>query len=367
MMKMILPGLLSGLGSFLGRYWPFILIILGIIIGLAVIKYILYGIFAVIVEPHLNALGTIAFIIFMIVKVPIGSRELLIALYLIPFLDCIQDLVISHHFKDGADTISNYSMSKGFITLFTAGLARIVYFLIVLPKIRLRASSSLKEQLEAGGEIVCPDYGKSSWVPMRYYFMIHVDDALKMGTLKSSVRVAQFEERRRSEKLEALYPKKFLEKMTEKFGGNKEIQELRDKTEEKIKEMRKKDSGHLDYLPTVTYEKLPSLIGEAMAAKSFCPLAEIKYFPEVQSLGLTEPLSEVERVEAGYERPRDMWLNHFIVMALEPLVQSGDFEHGDFNDRDPLDNHAYRYTKSTKAMVSQSPETNPALALDDDD
>lgn len=360
-------GLISGL---IGKFWPILLIILAVILGIVVIKYVLMAVLAVIVEPRLNALVTIAFIVFMLVKVPIGSRGLLAAVYLIPLIDCIQDLFISHKFKDrsdGPDTFTGYSMSKGFATLFTAGLARIVYFLIVLPKIRRQAAAAFNAQMEAGGEIVCPDFGKNSWAPMQYYFMLLVDDAMTAGTLKSSVKVAGFEESRSREKLDALYPKKFLEKMTEKLGGNQEVQELRDKTEEKLREMRKRTSGHMDYLPTATYEKLPALIAEDMADKSFCPLAHIKYFPHLQSLGLTAPMSEDERKADDFERPQDMWLNHFIVMALEPLVESGDFEHGDFNDKDPLDNHAYRYAKSTKQMVSQSPETNPLLALDDDD
>ncbi len=60
------------------------------------------------------------------------------------------------------------------------------------------------------------------------------------------------------------------------------------------------------------------------------------------------------------------WVVYFIIMALQPLVESGEFTDEMLNDNDVLDNHAYQYIKSKVQMKSTDADSNPLFALDDD-
>lgn len=347
-MVQLIIGLLLAIG-------PYILGFIGLVLGIRLVWFLFS-------ESGPNAFATIVLIIFAAVK---GSAWLLI-LYLIPLLDCLRDMGVAMNSYNRNVKTDKFFRAKALTSLVTLGFSRIIFFLILQPKARRMGLAALNQEIEAGGQVRGWYYREHKFLggEMSYYARQKIKELEKEGKLVSNEDIGNTEFQKSHEKLEALYPKKFFEKMVDKFAGDAEVKEMREKSRQKI--IYYQGDGRL-YLSSDTMQRLVGQICTAMSVKSSCPLAEIKYFPEVESLGLTDPLSDEERASEDHQRDEDIWLDLFIIKALKPLVESGDFEDNDFNDRDPLDNHAYRYTKSTKAMLSQSPETNPALALDDDD
>lgn len=150
-----------------------------------------------------------------------------------------------------------------------------------------------------------------------------------------------------------------MDKILETVAGNNAVKENRKRAEELLRH-----EPAASYLPVSTYEKIPQLVMAAMSDRAMCPVSEIKYFPELQSLNLVKPRKDGENT--WYERHTDRWFDYFIIQALQPFVTDGTFEEDDFNNKDPLDCHAYRYSKSTRQMPSINADEDPRFALDDD-
>lgn len=201
---------------------------------------------------------------------------------------------------------------------------------------------------------------------------------------------------------EELFPFMFREKHDAERKKYREKEDKRINAELDVYESEKRNQS-VPYFSKEHIQKLQNLIPLAMSEKGFCPLSEIKHFPELVSLNLlphsnsntngrksertTEQvlylLSERAHIpipvssnlpphfkgndDGDTERVREQWVDYLIIRSLQPLVERGIFEENDFNDSDVLDNHAYRYVYSKKEMVVHHADSNSRLALDDDD
>ena len=194
----------------------------------------------------------------------------------------------------------------------------------------------------------------------------------------------------------------FREKHDAERKKYREKEDKRINAELDVYESEKRNQS-VPYFSKEHIQKLQNLIPLAMSENGFCPLSEIKHFPELVSLNLlphsnsntngrksertTEQvlylLSERAHIpipvssnlpphfkgndDGDTERVREQWVDYLIIRSLQPLVERGIFEENDFNDSDVLDNHAYRYVYSKKEMVVHHADSNSRLALDDDD
>lgn len=61
---------------------------------------------------------------------------------------------------------------------------------------------------------------------------------------------------------------------------------------------------------------------------------------------------------------RTEWAVYFIILALQPLVESGEFTDDILNDNDVFDNHAYQYLNSKVQLNSIDADNDPRFALD---
>ena len=315
-----------------------------------IVKYVLF-------HPQTNSVVSIIVLSLMIIFPSVIAPPFLfmfLALWLVPIIDCIRDFrrAPEYYETDLEMELDKFYLIKSLTSLVTVGLARYVFFFIVDPAIRHYAASRIKKLVKQGGRVYGPGGPNLLRKPIAYHSNRQLMKLVKKGKIISSQVIFDQEKQRSRAKLDALYPQKLLNKVVDMVAGDKEMKAVRKQAEYKLSSM---DKG--SYLATPAFMRLPELICAAMSSRGTCPLSEIKYLPEVASLGLLN----------GDTEKANSWQDPFIVLALMPLVQSGEFEDNDYNDKDPFDNHAYRYTKSTKAMVSQSPESNPALALDDDD
>lgn len=345
--------------------WYIIIAIFVIALVVVVAKYVLF-------HPQINSVISVICLIWMLVYVSTAVPQLAFSafiLLLIPIIDCIRDVIIAPKYYG---TNIEYELDKLYViksltSLFTVGFARYIFFLVIDPHIARSVKRSLKREIRAGRKLTGCTGRQGEHIGWRimggarwYHFNKQVKQLEKKGIAISNRETEALETEKSQKKLEGLYPKKLMDKMLDKVAGNEEIKLNRNRAEQLLRL-----EPATSYLPVSTFEKIPHLVIDAMSNKGVCPLSEIKYFPELQSLNLVKPLKDGEH--NWYEMHSDRWFDCFIIQALQPLVADGTFVDDDFNDKDPLDCHAYRYTKSAKPMMSQSPETNPDLALDDSD
>lgn len=336
--------------------------VIGVIVVLA--KYVLF-------HPQINSVVSIIYMIWALNKVYIPSNTPIFGIYflfLFPVIDCVRDIIIAPKYYANIEyELDKLYVIKSLTSLFTVGVARNVFFFIVDPHIARSVRRSLKREIRDGRRLTGSTGRHGKYIGWRvmsrarwYHFNKQVKRLEKKGVAVSNKETEALETEKSKKKLEGLYPQKLMDKMLDKIAGDEEIKSNRKRAEGLL---RMQDVTA--YLPVSTYKKIPQLVIDAMSNKSVCPLSEIKYFPELQSLDLVNPLIDGEY--NWYEMHSDRWFDYFIIQALQPLVADGTFVEDDFNDKDPLDCHAYRYTKSTKPMTSISPETNPELAIPDDD
>lgn len=339
--------------------------VIGVIVVLA--KYVLF-------HPQVNSVVSIICLFWALIKVYIPSNISGLGfcfLFLFPVIDCVRDIIIApKYYADIEYELDKLYVIKSLTSLFTAGVVRNVFFFIVDPHIARSVRRSLKREIRDGRRLTGSTGRHGEHIGWRvmsgarwYHFNKQVKRLEKNGIVISNGETGIQEIEKAKKKLEGLYPKKLVDSILEKVTNNEDV-ELK-------KSIRRRSEGLLRlgtsavYLPTSTYEKIPQLVREAMSDKGVCPLYEIKFFPELQSLNLVKPLKDSDN--SWYEKHADRWFDYFIIQALQPLVADGTFEDNDFNDNDPLDCHAYRYTMSTKQMPSHGPETDPKWAIDDDD
>lgn len=346
---------------------PYIITILIIIaVGIFALSFVIALGALILFHPQVNAVLSLAFFLFYLwlyVTMPTPVPGVLFLFLGLMILDCIHDIVLYKRYYRKFDTSDDtiYTFDKLFViksltSLLTGGYARPIFFLVVGPLLSRSTAVDIQRKLQAGKPL--PDSSLYSKLQAKnYYYAKQIGKLEQSGAVTGNSATVTSEAVVRREKLKKLYPQKMMAKLTDMVAGDKTVKENRDRAEKELQPQALKSC--CAYLGTSVFEKFPQRITDVMADKGCYSATQIKDFEELKDLPLMVPL--------GTDRSNVAWSEYFIIQALQPLVAEGIFEDNDFNDNDALDNHAYRYIKSTKPMPSQSPETNPLLALDDDD
>ena len=230
-------------------------------------------------------------------------------------------------------------------------LPRPIFLLIVQPCIKASASKDLRGKLKS----VLPLPHESHYSNLQaknYYYGIEMQKLEKAGKVISNVETVSEEGNLRRKKLDGLYPESIIEKLADMAKGDKEVKERRKAAEAALTSSSLTRSKA--YICKNQYEYYPQLINYVMSNKGFYSLKDMMKFEELEQLRFSHPV--------GLDNSK-IWGEFFVIQALKPLVADGTYEHDDFNDHDPLDNHAYRYAQSTVKMPSTNASDDPRLAL----
>ena len=324
------------------------ILVIGVIITLG--KYILF-------EPRVNSIiSIIYFLWFAITELKVGDWFPII-LISIAMIDCVRDIIIAKdYYADIEIEIDKMYKIKSLSSIFTGGLVRIIFLLIVEPYLSFSVSSDIKKRMEQGYPLpYSSDY--SSLQAKNYYYEKRILELVEKGELISNIKTVDSESKVQRKKLDDLYPEKILDKIVDMIAGDKDMKENRKRAERRLQiNSIKKNYA---YLRTDMFDMYAKLISEVMANKGCYSVLDIKKFEELKELNLMMPIVD------NYNEKNSTWSNYFIIQALQPLVVDGVFSDSDFNDNDVFDNHAYQYVKSTVMMPSIDADNEPRLALDD--
>lgn len=318
----------------------------------AIAKYILF-------EPRINSCIYFLLFLYMCIMGLVGGGVLgFIVIFILVgtgMIDCIRDIVMAKKCYEDIDVeIDKFYMIKSLTSLFTGGLARIIYFLIVHPVLSSMVSADIKKQMKVGQPL--PYFSFYSNMKIKnYYYGKQVDKLEKEGVLISNKETVDYETKIRRDKLNGLYPKRMVDKIVDMVAGDKKIKEDLKKTEQKLLSMDKCYA----YLRTDLFAVYPRTLTAAMSNKGCCSVSSIQAFDELKTLNLLCPV-----IGKAKDRLTE-WSEYFIIQALQPLVAQGVFRDDDFNDNDAMDNHAYQYAESKKPMPSINADEDPRFALDD--
>lgn len=277
----------------------------------------------------------------------VGGSFLIIVVSLVLF-DCIWDIAhAKHYYIDIEWRIDKEFALKSLSSIPTLGLSRLFFVCIVRPIRSIQTLLYIKKEIRDGYPLLNGgDYYKMKWIRRLE----------KKGVIISNIETVTNEAKIRQEKLEALYPKKTLEKVADMVAGDKTVKEKRKDAEKRLR--TESLAICYAYIGVDVFEQYPKLIMEVMSEKGRHSVADIKKFEELKPLHLTVPFH-------GINGKNTEWSEYFIIQALKPLVAEGIFEDDDLNDNDVFDNHAYRYTESKVAMKCIDADNDPLLALDD--
>ncbi|MBD5140940.1 MAG: hypothetical protein HDT25_05945 [Ruminococcus sp.] len=320
-----------------------------IIIAIIVIALIVFLLKHVLFNPRINSvLNIVGFIALIVLSWNTPYRSAVI-IFAIAIIDCIRDIVLAEDlYEDIEISIDPLYAIKSILSILTLGLIRVIFLLIFVPCVSLAASSAINRKLKSG----YPFIEESSRGSNYSYFEERKIDKLKArGKIVSNEETLKSEMRKSRARLDKLYPEKFVGKVIDVVAGDKDMKKRRKDAESRIN-----NSGGA-YISKETFEKYPQALIEAMSQRSVCSPSDIKDFEELRSFHFNEQC-------AG---DGQKWAVYFIIQALQPLVEIGEFTDDILNDNDVLDNHAYQYVRSNVQMASIDGDNDPRLALDDDD
>lgn len=333
------------------------IIIAIIVIGLIFVlfKYILF-------HPRVNSvLNIIVFIIYIATGFQGSGKAgpIILIMLILPTIDCVRDIIIApEYYEDPSIEIDRLYKIKSLVSLFTWGLARPIFLLIVGPCLSFSVRSEIQRRID--GWMPLPYSGLSDLKAKEYYFTKHIARLRLRGIIVSNVNTVDEETKKRREMLDKLYPQKVIAKVVDMVAGDKDAKSIRQECEKKLESQRIRQ--YYAYISANAFNELPNLIAKAMSKRGYCSAADISKFKELTALHTAMPISSTVSSAATAE-----WSEYFIIQALDPHVKKGVFATDRFNDNDPFDNPAYSYTKSEVKMPSIDANSNPLLALDDDD
>lgn len=328
------------------------IIVIGLIIALA--KYVLF-------HPRVNSVLTIiVFAVYIITGFQGNGKAgpAVLIMSILPIIDCVRDIVIApKYYEDPAIEIDRLYKVKSLVSLFTGGLARPIFLLIVGPCLSFSVRSEIQRRID--GWMPLPYSGFSDLKAKEYYYAKHIAKLRSRGIIVSNINTVDEETKNRREMLDKLYPQKIIAKVVDMVAGDKDAKSIRQECEKKLVSQRIK--LYYAYICANAFSQLPDMITKVMSQKGYCSAADISKFEELKALHTAMPISATASSEASAE-----WSEYFIIQALDPLVKKGVFVTDRFNDNDPFDNPAYSYTRSEVKMPSIDGDNDPLLALDDD-
>lgn len=329
------------------------IIVIGLIIVLA--KYILF-------HPRVNSVLTIIVFIVYIITAFQGNGKAgpgILIMSILPIIDCIHDIAIApKYYEDIEFGVDKLYKIKSLVSLFTGGFARPIFLVIVGPCLSFSVRSEIQGRID--NRMPLPYEGFSDLMAKEYYYQKHIARLKASGIIVSNVNAVDEETKKRREMLDKLYPQKVIAKVVDMVAGDKDAKSIRQECEKKLEAKRIKQ--YYAYMSANAFSLLPDLLNKAMSQKGYCSAADISKFDELKELHTAMPSSASAPGNATAE-----WSEYFVIQALEPLVKKGIFVRDRFNDNDPFDNPAYSYTKSEVKMPSIDANSDPLLALDDDD
>ena len=218
-------------------------------------------------------------------------------------------------------------------TLFI--IAEIYAVIFVYPNVNklIKSNDFFKEQY---GHDTFYRRGKSTYLGLKH----------DGGMVLSNESIIKRETMISTDKLEKMYPKKFLAKAVEFFVGDKETIAKRERAEGELEIMRNKVS----YISKKGYKK-------------FSGMAE-EFLRQVSSM------SPRDLIEMKFPDKYNSWLSLGVEFFLIKVFNSGVIKGNivDENKSDyPMENHAYRHTESVAQVKVTDANKDPRLALDDDD
>ena len=301
-------------------------------------------------DPKVNS---IIWLILFVVRLAVGDVFAIIGI-----IDCIKDIYIGKdYYENSKIKVDKLYVVKSLTSLFTWGYARIIFLLIVGPILKHSASTEIKKKMQL--DYPLPDASCFSNLQAKnYYYKKQIDKLENKGVIISNKKTVDSEAEMRRKKLENLYPEKIVNKIIEIIAGDKELKDKRKNAERKLDKLSLRNC--YAYIKKDVFEQYPIAITEAMADKGRYSVSAIKKFKELKTFHLMYPVTSAD------EHGDAEWSEYFIIQALQPLVDEGIFDDDDFNDRDAMDNHAYRYAMSPVAMPSIDVSSDPRFALDDD-
>ena len=320
---------------------------------------------------HAGALISGGAVVFTFINVALPQLEnelmkifiLLSVVLFLALVDCIDDFISTAKYKVNLYKSDNpLSTAKKYLCGMVPGVTSLVFYystpsgqgrfenifahygLLLFLLIAPRALFFIGE-IYAKAKI----YPEASKLIYRGDFFIYPSDVYFrrylerwQGVLLSNESTIKEEKRISSEKLEKMYPKKFLAKAAEFFVGDKETIDKRERAEKEIAVMEEKVS----YITKEGFQK-------------FSAKAE-EFLRQVSSMS---PRDFIEMKFPQYKQSPP-GVEFFLIEAFDSGVKTGKIV-DESKDDYPMENHAYRHTESSVQVVSRN--GNKELALDDDD
>lgn len=294
-------------------------------------------------SPNVNSVLTIIFTAcFLFSKESLFNdslQPLCRVLWWLCIADCLRDLGVSesYYYCEAAYKIDPLYAIKSITSIFTLGMSRGVFLLVVGPLIHHSVKRSLYERMDSG-QLVSPYCPGRSIRAQDHYYDQELEKLVQNGKLVSNENTLRDEIARSTKKLDKFYPKTVREKILDALAGDKEAKEQRANSKVELSHW----GFSRAYLSKAVFEQIPRAVEEAMKDKGTLCVADIVKLKELERFNLDG---------AGA----------FVIQALEPLVENGTFLDDDISDN-PLENHAYQYANSTKKRKSIDASSDPRFA-----
>lgn len=294
-------------------------------------------------KPSVNSVLTIILTVcFLFSKEPLFNdslQPLCKVLWWLCIADCLRDLAVSESYYDCRVEfmVDKLYAIKSVTSIFTLGMSRGIFLLVVGPLIHHSVKQSLHERVNSG-QLVSPYSPWRSIKAQDYYYDQELEKLVQNGELVSNENTLREEVARSTKKLDKFYPKTWRDKILDAIAGDEEKKEQRANSRVEIKRW----GFSRGYLSKDAFEQIPKAVVEAMRDRGTLCVADIIELKDLKHLDLN-----------GKEM--------FVIQALEPLVESGIFLDEDISD-DPRENHAYRYAHSSKQKKSIDASSDPRFA-----
>lgn len=293
----------------------------------------------------------------------IPQSNIALILILLNIIDCIRDVVIYskyyEHMSDGIDGLYAFK-SICVVALIVLGwfffeknfiwalIPRAVFLVAVYPIQYWAVLIDVTAKLDAGHPIPYHYQYYALTKKNRYWYQKVLRSLDRKNRIISNYDTVISETNTSRKKLKINYPDKMRKKISLAFM-DKEKKDILENAMEKLKDWCV--YKHMAYISTDVYIQYGKKIKKVLEGKEgFYSIDKIKAFPEFKNFDFYYSNGTGADTE---------WSNFFIIKVLTDYVEREEIQEDQFNDEDPLDNHAYGLK-----MKSQNAADNPLLALD---
>lgn len=329
--------------------WYIIIVLAAVLLfakyGINAIKYILF-------EPRLNSAISIIYIICIIAAGKKVSGVWNVVL-IVSIIDCICDIIIAKDYYENIECrVDPLYRIKSLASLFTLGLARSAFLLVIEPGIYCYARFDLKKIVKKEKVFPYPtEIVYSHCLQYRKYFNELLNKKLEDGTVLSNQEFLVQRAKLISEKLEESYPKNFVNKLIEMSPAGNESKMKRWQAQIEIDSL----SSIYAYIDSYFYNQCKQEISDKMVNHSVLAPSGIVQKVELNCL---------KKINNKNIFQKDNWIEYFVEFVLNSLVQDGIFEKYDYSNS-IWEIYQYKHVRGVDMLVRNA-DDNPDLALDDD-